>query len=541
MDGVLDYIKWYGEFSFRQKALTEVDNFIISRLSYLIADGIDLSEPIKFKDLVAKLQATTGVHGCFYGKEQLVIDAANTKRFGEMLVVDYEDVFDQSIAAQFAAMTLDLTDKVRYVAFRGTDETLAGWKEDFMISFMETEAQKKSLEYLKRQFDGKHYLYVGGHSKGGNLALYSTAHIEDKELQKQIKFVFINDGPGLCPEVCDKASVARINKKAIRFVPEYSVFGKLFAEKTIPIKIVKSSAEGIAQHDCCTWCVDHGKPDYCEYNSAGSIFINQILDQWIESVNNEKRVSFVNNLFDAIENSGYSTTTAIMEKGPFAFEKILIEILQLDKQTVKTLMKLPVAAAIDKAPDSERARLIRKKVKKQEWLSSILMILASVVLFMIPEYTLQVGISVLLLTIIIFELCITFKHLHKAGWNLQEESGRVYLCIILIGIYAMLLVKEDALFFVGSVMIGTAFLFWAYRNAIAYKNLCANTEKKDQRLEKVKLIVEIVFLIGLSAFIFVAPKDTLKWYMIFLGVVFLVDGIVNLIIVLRNSILQNRN
>ena len=97
MDGVLDYIKWYGEFSFRQKALTEVDNFIISRLSYLIADGIDLSEPIKFKDLVAKLQATTGVHGCFYGKEQLVIDAANTKRFGEMLVVDYEDVFDQNL------------------------------------------------------------------------------------------------------------------------------------------------------------------------------------------------------------------------------------------------------------------------------------------------------------------------------------------------------------------------------------------------------------------------------------------------------------
>ena len=128
-----------------------------------------------------------------------------------------------------------------------------------------------------------------------------------------------------------------------------------------------------------------------------------------------------------------------------------------------------------------------------------------------------------------------------AGWNLQEESGRIYLCIVMIGIYAMLLVKEDALFFVGSVFIGTAFLFWAYRNAIAYKNLCANTEKKDQRLEKIKLIVEIVFLIGLSAFIFVAPKDTLKWYMIFLGVVFLVDGIVNLIIVLRNSILQNRN
>ena len=110
----------------------------------------------------------------------------------------------------------------------------------------------------------------------------------------------------------------------------------------------------------------------------------------------------------------------------------------------------------------------------------------------------------------------------------------------MFGVYAMLLVKEDALFFIGSVSIGTAFLFWAYRNAISYKNLCANTEKKDQRLEKIKLVVEIVVLIILSAFIFVAPKDTLTWYMTFLAVVFLVDGIVNLIIVLRNLILQNR-
>ncbi|WP_406545186.1 Mbeg1-like protein [Pseudobutyrivibrio sp.] len=540
MDGVFDYIKWYGEFSFEDKALTEVDNFILTKIAYLIIEGIEFDKPHRFRDVVKKLEATCGIRGCFYGKEQIVIDAANSKRYGDMYVSNYLDIYDQSISAQFAAMTFDLTEDVRFVAYRGTDETLAGWKEDFMISFMETEAQKKSLEYLKDSFDGVHKVYVGGHSKGGNLALYAAAHLEDEELQKQLKYVYINDGPGLCPEVCDNTCVARIKNKAMRFMPEYSVFGKLFEETQIPGKIVKSSAEGVAQHDCVSWAVDHGNPDYSDSFSPGSVFINQILDQWIESVNNERRISFVNNLFNSIEKSGYTTTTEIMEKGPFAIEKILIKLLALDKKTVRTLMKLPVTAALDRAPDEEKVNIIRKKVKKKEWLSSICMILLSVILFMVPEYILQVGISLVLLAIILFEIGVTIRHLYKAGGNLQEESGRVYVCIVMIGVYAMLLVKEDALFFIGSVAIGVAFLFWAYRNAIAYKNLCANTEKKDQRLEKVKLLVEIVVLIILSAFIFVAPKDTLTWYMTFLAVVFLVDGIVNLIIVLRNLILQNR-
>ena len=154
MDSLYDYIKWYGEFSFEEKPLTEVDNIILSRISYLIIEGIEFDHPYKFKDVVKKLQATTGIHGCFYGNEQIVIDAADSKRFGEMYISNYKDIYDESISAQFAAMTLDLTDDVRFVAFRGTDETLLGWKEDFMISFTETEAQKESLEYLKNSFDG---------------------------------------------------------------------------------------------------------------------------------------------------------------------------------------------------------------------------------------------------------------------------------------------------------------------------------------------------------------------------------------------------
>lgn len=527
MDGVVDYIGWYGDFSFEEKPLTEVDNFILVKMAYLLMPDMDFTKPKKFKDAVEEVKSTTGIQGTFFGREYLVELVADSKRFGNMYISDHEDVYDAALSAQFSAVTYDLTNEVRFVAYRGTDETMAGWKEDFMISFTKTEAQKRALDYLRRNIDDKHRVYVAGHSKGANLALYAACHIED-ELQPFIEMVYMNDGPGLCPEVCDKSLVDKIKDKAIRFSPEYSIFGKLFEETEIPEKILKSSEEGVLQHDPCSWGVDHGKPLVSDKSAPGSVFINQILDQWIESVPNDKRTSFVNDLFNAIDKCGIKTVSQIIEKGPFAVEKILIEFLSLDKKTVRTFMKLPATAILDKAPDGQKMKNFKDKVKKLEWLPYGGMILLSIVLFIIPEYTLQAGISLILLLAILFEFVVTIRHLYKAKWNLQEESARVYICLVMVGVYAMLLVKEDALFFIGSVVIGVSFLMWAYRNAISYRTLCEATEKKERGAEKIKLIIEIVLLIVMGGFILVAPEDTVGWYMVFLGNILLIDGVVNL-------------
>ena len=539
MDTIADYLNWYGEFSFEEKALTEVDNFILCKLAYLILTDIKLDEPVSLRNVVDRLKTKNGIQGAFYDKEYLVELAASTERFGKILLSNHVDILNEELSAQFAAVTYDLTEDLRFIAFRGTDETMAGWKEDFMISFTETEAQKRAKAYLQNIIDEKHRVIVAGHSKGANLALYATTHIDD-DLLNHVEFIYLNDGPGLCPEVCDKACVSRIKDKALRFLPEYSIFGKLFEEVDIPGKIVKSSEEGVMQHDPFSWCVVHGKPAYGECNSPGSVFISQVLDQWIGSVNDARRTSFVDNLFNAIDKAGIKTTTQVVERGPFAIEKILIELLSLDKSTVRTFMKLPVTAALDKAPDTDKAKNIKERLQKQEWLPYVLMILTSAVLFLIPEYTLQVGISLALLLVIVFEIIVTIRHLIKAKWNLQEESARVYICLAMVGVYVMLLVKEDALFFIGSVAIGVAFLAWAYHDAISLKNLCATTQEKERRGEKIKSVIEIGFLIALGGFILVAPKDSLAWYMIFLGVVFLVDGIVNLIIVINRILTSKR-
>lgn len=539
MENILDYLNWYKDLSFEVKELTEVDNFILCKLVYLLMPDVKLDEPRRFREVVEEVKASTGIHGAFYGKESWVEIAAQSKRFGDIYLSNHIDVLDEALSAQFAAMTFDLTEDLRFVAYRGTDDTMAGWKEDFMISFTETEAQKKALTYLSDSIDDKHQIIVAGHSKGANLALYASTHIED-EYQPWIKYVYMNDGPGLCPEVCNKACVSKIKDKAKRFIPEYSIFGKLFEETEIPLTIVKSTEEGLMQHDCFSWAVDHGQPLTAECNQPGSVFINQVLDQWIESVNDEKRTTFVNNLFNSIDKAGIKTTTQVVQKGPFAIEKILIELLSLDKTTVRTFMKLPLTAALDKAPDGKKAKKVKEGIKAREWLPYVGMILISIVLFIVPEYILQAGISLVLLAVIIFEIAVTIRHLIKAKWNLQEESARVYICIIMIGIYAMLLVKEDALFLIGSVVIGISFLAWAYRNAIAFKNLCSETEKKERRLEKVKLIVEIVFLIIFAGFILIAPRNTLAWYMVFLGIVLFVDGVVNLGIIINRYLNAKR-
>lgn len=540
MDNILDYVKWYGEFSFKEKPVTEVDNFVFCKLAYLLLDGISIKEKRTFRNIVDELKKNGGIKGTFYGNEIIVDEAAKSKRFGDVVISDYEDVYNHEISAQFSAMTFDLTDTDRFVAYRGTDDTMAGWKEDFMISFTETEAQKLALKYLERNVDDDHRIYVAGHSKGANLALYAAIHLDTKK-QERLAHIYMNDGPGLCPEVCNISLIENIKEKTTRFLPEYSIFGKLFEPVEIPAKILESTNEGVMQHDLFSWGVDHGVPLLASGFASGSVFINQVLDQWIESVNNARRTAFVNSLFDAIDKSGIKTTTQIVERGPFAVEKILIEFLALDKKTVRTLMKLPMTAALDRAPDPQKAMSIKRGIKKMEWMPYVGMILASIVLFIIPEYTLQLAISTILLAGILFEVGVTLKHLIKAKFDLQQESARVYICLLMIGVYALLLVKEDALFFIGSVVIGVAFLSWAYRNAINYKNLCNTTEKKERKPEKIKLIIEIIFLIVLGGFILVAPKDTLSWYMCVLGSVFLIDGVVNIGFIIDRIVKNKKN
>ena len=181
-DNIFDYINWRGDLSFRQSPFNEVDGAILAKLSYLPLERVleqGSMEPISIADAAKKLFALPNINGSFMRKEDspLLSALAESPRFCNMGLFACMNRFDPESQTQFFAMTIRLSKSELYVAFRGTDNTLVGWKEDFNMCFVcPVPAQKLAVEYLESTV--KHSvgrITVGGHSKGGNLAVYAAA------------------------------------------------------------------------------------------------------------------------------------------------------------------------------------------------------------------------------------------------------------------------------------------------------------------------------------------------------------------------------
>ena len=206
MDNITDYVRWIGGTGFEGRPFSRVDNIVLSQLAYLdLKDVPEINKEggvMTLKDCVASL-ANQGISIRKMAPDDserftaLVKAAASSKRFGNLYISSFTDVYDEEDSIQFSAMTFSKEpDKGQaFVAFRGTDSTIAGWKEDFMMSFMLTSSQKLAEAYLRKSLETFDTVMTGGHSKGGNLAIYAAAVLPD-ELFDRIDHIYTNDGPG---------------------------------------------------------------------------------------------------------------------------------------------------------------------------------------------------------------------------------------------------------------------------------------------------------------------------------------------------------
>ena len=122
------------------------------------------------------------------------------------MLVDFQDIYD-SQDKQFAAVTYVIPNGPTVVAFRGTDSTIIGWKEDFMISYTSVPSQDLALSYaIKHVGEADGDVIILGHSKGAHLALFAAAHLEEK-YQDKLLHVYLNDGPGFNPDILDKSLI----------------------------------------------------------------------------------------------------------------------------------------------------------------------------------------------------------------------------------------------------------------------------------------------------------------------------------------------
>lgn len=240
MANIFDYIQWR-DIELEKVEFNEIDNLILARLSYFPLDGlINEDEEITIKE-VYKRYKKVGTTGRILQKEDIDLFPvlANSIRFGNMKLTNYINKVDPIQEKQFSAITIIMQDKTIYVAYRGTDNTIVGWKEDFNMSFSKlVPAQTDAVNYLESVAKKyKNRIRVGGHSKGGNLAVYAAAFC-NKHVKDKIINVYNNDGPGFCDEVVNSEQYKEIIDRVHTYIPQTSIIGRLLnhEEETIILK-----------------------------------------------------------------------------------------------------------------------------------------------------------------------------------------------------------------------------------------------------------------------------------------------------------------
>lgn len=317
MTNMLDYLNWRGDLPMDQAPFCPVDGLILSTLVYVhfdalvppgLRDAPTLGETAE--TYLALPEDSRGRRRC---KEDLALLAAlaKSRRFAPLRLCFREERFSREEETQFAALAVLLEDGSAFLAFRGTDSTLVGWKEDFNMSFQDTvPAQRAALDYLEwlaAAFPGP--LRLGGHSKGGNLAVFAGAMCREAT-QGRILAVYNNDGPGFTDYVLTAPGYGRLVPRIQTYVPQSSVIGMLLEHEEDYV-VVKSDQIGILQHDPYSWEVMGGDFIRLETVDQGSRMTDRTVKNWLAGMTPEQRGRFVDTVFDLLT-AGDAKTTAEM-------------------------------------------------------------------------------------------------------------------------------------------------------------------------------------------------------------------------------------
>ena len=317
MPNMLDYIHWRGDLPFSQDPVNMVDNLIFSQLAYADLRGLvpsgngDESVPLS-RACDGYLRENRDQSDMINDPKPALIAAAASARFRDVALRGFADVVDGAKEEQFSAVTfVPPGDGPVYVAFRGTDSSIAGWREDFNFSFMaETPAQLAAAEYLTAAARlTNRPLIVGGHSKGGNLAVYAAA-FAGEEAREKVMLVCSNDGPGFNSKVADSEAYRAIIPKVRLFMPESSLVGLLMANRGKRM-IVKSSARGLQQHNPYTWEVMGPAFVNAGEMSAVSLFMDDAMRLWLDDLTDEEKKAFTAAVFQALEENGLFTSISL--------------------------------------------------------------------------------------------------------------------------------------------------------------------------------------------------------------------------------------
>lgn len=351
MASLSEYLVWRGDITFDEVSLNMVDALLLSQLSYLNLQGIigktdrkkectleqaakrfwQLHTEEEFEDCLSFAVRSAGI---------LLRDMAKTKRFGDLILRNYINRNDLTMEEQFTALEIVLGKRESFISFGGTDDTLIGWKEDFNMCFLSPiPAQLDAKSYLESILLGSgRKVYIGGHSKGGNLAVYSAVKCK-KIFRRNILRVFNFDGPGFDKEFIESERYQEMKERVETWVPESSVVGMLL-EHEEDYRVVKSSQSGFLQHDATSWEVLGAEFIRLPAVKESSRRLAAGVKEWMNGLSPEELEQFGESIFEVLTVTDAKTLADLNKDRWKSVTAIIQSFNALDKKTKDMLFDL---------------------------------------------------------------------------------------------------------------------------------------------------------------------------------------------------------
>ena len=371
MPNLFDYLEWRGDLTFDRDPFHITDALILSQLSYIPLNGIvpeSFSQGIILREAASLFDPASvpeDTRSFTYQQDCLLLNKlAESPRFSSLLLSGCVSRTETEDAVQFAALTILLPDGVRFVSYRGTDGSIAGWKEDFNMSYMtETPGQRDAAEYLRKcceASDGE--IWTGGHSKGGNFAVYASV-LNKPEICQRVTHIYDFDSPGFRGEEGQLEAFEAAAPKIISVIPQSSLIGQLL----IPAaehRIVQSKAIGLGQHLVYAWEIKGTDFIYADELSKLGGFINRTLNSWLETMDDSARQTLTDAVFDVIAASEKDNFYEIKAEKLKSARAILQALRKLSPKQ-RELVKQAIASLAAKSKEAVFPEMKKKVASKK--------------------------------------------------------------------------------------------------------------------------------------------------------------------------------
>ena len=298
MPNINNYVAKYKNISFRRRGLTPLDIMAVNELSYValgevVSEEFDFKKACRIKDILyyyMEHENELKTNNILFPAKRvkLLKLMASSRRYADVQFCGYKEDIDYLKERQFCATVIKIPGIKTFISFRGTDDNVISWKEDFKMSYMsKIPAQKLACKYLEEALDNLSGSFIlTGHSKGGNLAIYSAANTNEA-FRERIEGIYTYDAPGVHTSVLESEGYKAIRSKVVAYVPEDTVVGALL-EKDVETVVVKSKLFGVMQHVTYNWQIKGHDFYILKSRTTGSILFERALKQWMCNYSEEE-------------------------------------------------------------------------------------------------------------------------------------------------------------------------------------------------------------------------------------------------------------